>query len=202
MISHFWTYETHEKVENKLKENVKIVITKKPEREISLNMKKTVDGNILIDENVDFYIFILPYETKIITIPKDYSNKFCTERQVKFFDYLTKEGFIKPQAVQAGELYGSFETEYLVPREEERGVLESLLAVIFDFIQEEKGDGEISVEDIKNRLMNMVGRRDNETDPVKAKEVEDDRYVQVTGGVGGMRLNGLSSPSMGTYFFE
>jgi hypothetical protein len=164
-------------------------------------MKKTVDGNILIDERVDFYIFVFPYETRIVTIPKDFSNKFCTERQVKFFDYLTKNGLINPSNVQSGELYGSFETPYLVPREESEGSLDQLFEAIYDFIQEEAVDAEISIKDIKNRLMNMVGRRDNETDPEEAREVEDQMYNRGPNYLTN-KTNSLTAPSMGTYFFE
>lgn len=200
-MSHFWSFETYKLVEAKLNENIKVTIKQKPKKQITMNMKKTVDGNILIDERVDFYIFVFPYETRIVTIPKDYSNKFCTERQVKFFDYLTKNGLINPADVQAGELYGSFETAYLTPREENEGSIEKLFEAIYDFVQEEAVDAEISVRDIKNRLMNMVGRRDNETDPKKAKETEDEMYNNGPNYLSN-KINSLTSPQMGTYFFE
>lgn len=200
-MSHYWTFDTYKKIEKKLNENIKVVVKQKPAKQIVLNMKKTVDGNILIDDRVDFYIFVFPYETRIVTIPKDFSNKFCTERQVKFFDFLSKSGIINPAEVQAGELYGSFESAYLTPREEREGAIEGLLSYIYDFIQEESFDSEISVQDVKRRLMNMVGRRDNETDPVKAAEIEKKMYGQNPNYMAN-KVNSLTGPSMGTYFYE
>lgn len=200
-MSHFWTYDTYKLVESLLKENIKVVVKKKPEKKITLNIKKTVDGNLLIDDRVDFYIFVFPYENRLVTIPKDFSNKFCTERQVKFYDFLSKNGIINPAEVQGGELYGSFESAYLVPREESQGAIEGLLSYIYDFIQEEAFDSEISIQDVKRRLMNMVGRRDNETDAEEAGEREKEIYGYGT-GYSSNRLNSLTAPGMSTYFFE
>lgn len=202
-MAHFWRNSVKRRVYKYLEENVEIKISKPQDAFSRLTVKKTIGGDLLIDDDLDFYIFVLPLKKKIVTIPKEYGEKFCTEKQVAFYDYLVKNGVIMPNAVQGGDLYGSFEVVY-DDKELEGGTLNFILNIFADFIEEENQYRSIDIEDVKNRLMRMVGRDSNETDPEEVLGAEKRMY-----GFGKSRSNfGISSmvtnvnPVYGTYYFE
>ncbi|MCX8008258.1 MAG: hypothetical protein N3A54_00985 [Patescibacteria group bacterium] len=197
-----WTHSTFEKVFMKLYENLNVVVKKPQDALTRLTVKKTVEGDIMVDDDVDFYIFILPIKKKIVTIPKQYGEKFCTEKQVAFFDYLAKNGIVQPNMIQSGSLYGSFEVRYNDSAVEE-GFLNMLLNVVADFIEEENEYRVVNIEDMKNRILRLVGRRDNETDPEEAVEREKQEVRTFSNTFGMSKYsNNTWSPTLGMYYYE
>jgi len=84
----------------------------KPQIQISLNARKTVDGNILIYDHPEIDISIVPGRNKIITMPKNLLTDDVYEAQNKFLKYLRKMGVIIYDSVQGGNVYGTIEAQY------------------------------------------------------------------------------------------
>lgn len=197
-----WSHKTFKTVYTKIYENLVVTVSKPKDALTRITAKKTVDGNILVDDDVDFFIFVLPYRKKIVTIPKQYGEKFCTEKQVAFFDFLIKRGMVSPNSVQAGGLYGSFEVQYDDSKVEE-GFLNTLLNVIADFIEEENEYRVVNIEDMKKRILRLVGRRPNETDPKRAVEKEKEQMRYFSNSFGATKYNNNTwSPTLGMYYYE
>jgi len=103
---------------------------------VQLNIRKTVDGNILIFDHPDIDITILPEKKKVVAFPKVRISDKVYDIQDRFFKALFEKGVIKQDSVQGGNVYGSMEAAY--PDSEEVSVLQTLILVISKFVEEEK----------------------------------------------------------------
>ena len=79
---------------------------------ISLNARKSLDGNILIFDHDIMDIVIMPEKMKIITFPKNTMGDHVYNAQDRLFDFLGKKGVILLDSVQGGNIYGSMEAKY------------------------------------------------------------------------------------------
>tara|TARA_Y100000310_G_scaffold222387_1_gene224095 strand:- start:346 stop:906 length:561 start_codon:yes stop_codon:yes gene_type:complete len=103
---------------------------------IRLNIRKTVDGDILIFDHPDVDITILPKKRKVVVFPKVRVSDEIYDVQDRFFKALFARGAIKQDSVQGGNVYGSMEASY--PDSEEVNVLQALILAISKFVEEEK----------------------------------------------------------------
>jgi hypothetical protein len=117
---------------------------KLPPVTIRLNIKKTVDGNVLISDHPDVDIVITPKNKKIIVFPKEKISDKVYDIQDRFFKFLGRKGVILLDSIQGGNVYGSMEASY--PPSEDVSALESVLLIVFKFMQEESRYFEIDEE--------------------------------------------------------
>ena len=115
---------------------------------VQLNIRKTVDGDILIFDHPDIDITIVSKGNKIVAFPKERISDKVYGIQDRLFKALFEKGVIKQDSVQGGSVYGSMCAVY--PDSEEVDILQVLLLVISKFIKEEKKfvdfDDEIEAE--------------------------------------------------------
>ena len=103
---------------------------------VRLNIKKTVDGDILIFDHPDVDISISPENSRILVFPNERISEKSYDVQDRFFKVLFDNGIIKQNSIQGGAVYGSMEAAY--PESDEVNVLQMLILVIGKFIEEEK----------------------------------------------------------------
>ena len=103
---------------------------------VSLNMRKTLDNNLLIFDHMDIDIAIIPEKQKIVTFPKEQAKDDVYNIQDKFFKFLTRKGVIMPETIQGGNIFGSLEAQY--PLNEQVDEVQAVVLTISKFIQEEK----------------------------------------------------------------
>jgi len=103
---------------------------------VRLNIKKTVDGNLLIFDHPDVDFSIVPEKSKITVFPKERISDKVYDIQDRLFKNLFDNGVIKQDSIQGGAVYGSMEATY--PESEEVNVLETVVLVIGKFIEEER----------------------------------------------------------------
>ena len=85
--------------------------------EFELNMRKTLDGDIMIFDHADIDIMIMVQKGKIVSFAKDIMSEVVYGAQDRLFKYMAKKGLIKVYSVQGGTVYGAMEAEML-PSEE------------------------------------------------------------------------------------
>lgn len=82
---------------------------------ISLKAKKTTDGNIIIVDHPEIDIMILPAQKKVVALAKDELDDEIYETEERLFKYLSLNGCITYDTVQAGNLFMSMEASYPEP---------------------------------------------------------------------------------------
>jgi len=91
--------------------NIKINIV--PETiQVSLKVRKTLDGKIMILDHLHIDIVLDLSKKKITTFPKKQLNDEVYSSQNNYFKFLTNEGIVLPESIQVGNVFGSLEAKY------------------------------------------------------------------------------------------
>jgi rRNA maturation protein Nop10 len=109
---------------------------KKVQKSISLKIKKTLGGNLLIDDHEYMDIVIVPGKGKVMSMPKPYSEKDPYEYQRELMYSLFKGGIVEDAAPQAAAQFGVLEATY--PTEGEVDTLQALLLQISEYLEKTK----------------------------------------------------------------
>tara|TARA_Y100000593_G_scaffold91831_1_gene181693 strand:- start:1295 stop:1825 length:531 start_codon:yes stop_codon:yes gene_type:complete len=103
---------------------------------LSINARRTLDGNIMIYDHPEVDVVIDPRQRKVIIFPKDKMSDDVYDVQNRFFDILTKKGIVAPDTVQGGNVYGALEAIY--PSNDKINTLNVVLMALDKFIDEDK----------------------------------------------------------------
>ena len=76
---------------------------------LMMQVRRTLDGNVLILDHKDIDIVLMPKEKKIIAMAKDVFGPQVYEAQDRLFKFLTRKGVIRFDSVQGGNIYSSME---------------------------------------------------------------------------------------------
>jgi len=76
---------------------------------MKLDMRKGVDGSIMIFDHDDVDIVILPEQTKVVVLPKQTQTDEVYDTQNHLFKHLSKKGIIEFDSVKGGNVHGSLE---------------------------------------------------------------------------------------------
>lgn len=78
---------------------------------LKMQVRRTLDGNVLIFDHKDIDIVLMPNDKKIIAMAKDMFGPQVYEAQDRLFKFLTRKGVIKMDSVQGGNIYSSMEAK-------------------------------------------------------------------------------------------
>jgi hypothetical protein len=84
-------------------------LASKPGIKVRLDVRKTLDGNIIISDHPDIDIIIMPKSSKLMVIPKKLNSGVVYGAQDRLFNYLKDRGVIDPSSIQGGNIYASLE---------------------------------------------------------------------------------------------
>lgn len=104
---------------------------------VSLNARKTLDGNILVMDHTEVDIAVIPGKSKVVTFPKKSLNDAVYSMQERFFNYLASKGVIKRESIRSGNVYGSLEAEF-PDSSSSADAVQTVVFVISKFIEEER----------------------------------------------------------------
>ena len=104
---------------------------------LELNIRKTLDGNILIFDHADIDIVVVPKKNKVVALSKEQMSDMVYGAQHRLFEYLRKKGVIDFSSVQGGSVYGSMQAAMLVA-EDNSNVTQHVILNISKFIDEER----------------------------------------------------------------
>ncbi len=88
-----------------------------PLLQVSLNIRRGLDGRLMITDHDHIDIVMLPDKQKIISFAKQDFSDIVYETQNRLFDYLVDKGICAPESVQGGNVYGSLEAKILTLKE-------------------------------------------------------------------------------------
>ena len=80
-----------------------------PQASVKLNMRKAIEGQVMIFDHPDIDIVIDPSKRKIIAFPKEMRNDEIYHTQDALFKHLMRAGLIEYDSIKGGNVYGSFE---------------------------------------------------------------------------------------------
>jgi hypothetical protein len=115
---------------------ITISVAPKIIKTIALEVKKSLDGNLMIFDHQDIDIVILPESKKVVTFPKNEYSKHVYPTQDKLFNYLRKEGVIKYDSIKGGNIFMSMEA--MLAESEEVNSIDATLYSISKFMDGEK----------------------------------------------------------------
>ena len=76
---------------------------------VTIDVRKTLGGDLVIYDHEDVDIVISPKNKNIIAFAKDEVNDIVYDAQSRLFDYLVKKGVVKRESVQGANVYGAME---------------------------------------------------------------------------------------------
>lgn len=91
--------------------SIKITIKKKEpvKTKTTLQIRKALNGDFMINDHPDIYIVVMPEKMKIITFAKEIFDDKIYDTMDRLFKFLIKKGLIDFQSIKSGNVYGSLE---------------------------------------------------------------------------------------------
>ena len=115
---------------------INITIKQKKLIEVALNVKKSLDGNLMIFDHKDIDIVIIPEGKKVVTFPKNEYSKHVYPTQDKLFSYLRRDGVIQYDTIKGGNIFMSMEA--LIAESDEVNSIDATLYSISKFMLGER----------------------------------------------------------------
>ena len=78
---------------------------------VKLNMRRALNGNIMIFDHADIDIVLDYKNMEIVTFPKEGMSDLVYGAQDRLFKFLVKKGIVIPETVQGGNVFGSIEAK-------------------------------------------------------------------------------------------
>ena len=125
-----------------------------PQAQVELKIKKTLEGNLLINDHDHMDIVVVPSKNTVLTLPKPHAEKDIFEFQRDFMHSLFKGGLINADAAQGGSRFGIIEAKFASQGDVDP--LQSLLLQIENYIKKSQNDMQIAVdydENIEDRFV-------------------------------------------------
>tara|TARA_R110000824_G_scaffold369080_3_gene558490 strand:+ start:1660 stop:2205 length:546 start_codon:yes stop_codon:yes gene_type:complete len=133
---------------------------------INLEVRKTLDGKIMILDHLHIDI-LLDTGTKQITVfPKDVMTDEVYGFQNQYLEFLVKEGVIAPESIQGGNVFGSLQASYPESADESVNPTQIVMLSTKKFLDERSPEME-SADFIENNIEdNLVEPPEDETTPL------------------------------------
>jgi len=122
--------------------SIKIKIDPDPQSEpepiiISLEVRKTLDGKIMILDHLLIDIVLDTQQNKIVLFPKNSIDDEIYHIQDSYFNHLRNEGIILADSIVSGNVFGSLEATYPNPVDESISAAQVILLATKKFIDSE-----------------------------------------------------------------
>ena len=119
--------------------SVNVVDPTKQVYEFKLNLRRALNGDLMIFDHADVDIIILTEKKKIVAFPKDMMSDIVYGAENRLFNHLRKQGVVAYDSIQGGNVYGSLEglmLELKGPKEPES--IDYVLYQIYEWINTER----------------------------------------------------------------
>tara|TARA_R100000027_G_scaffold39817_1_gene29546 strand:+ start:973 stop:1551 length:579 start_codon:yes stop_codon:yes gene_type:complete len=90
-------------------QGVKIEVVEKDEVEGKLKLRSALNGDLMIMDHKDIDIVLKPNEKKIVAFAKETLSDLVYGAESRLLEYLRKQGILKIDSIQGGNVYGSLE---------------------------------------------------------------------------------------------
>jgi len=106
---------TPEKTEESIKIN--IVDDNRQLLEFKLNIRRALNGDLMIFDHNDIDIIVMLEKKKIVAFAKDVMSEVVYGAESRLFEHLKRKGVISFDSIQGGNVYGSLEGKILDSKE-------------------------------------------------------------------------------------
>ena len=93
--------------------NIKIVDPNRQMLEFKLDMRRALNGDLMIFDHADIDIVVMLESKKIVAFAKDLMSEVVYGAESRLFDHLKKKGIVAFDSIQGGNVYGSLEAKIL-----------------------------------------------------------------------------------------
>ena len=104
---------------------------------ISLNAKKSLNGDILIFDHDMIDLVVSPEKSKITIFPKETVSDEVYNLQSKLLERLARTGIVDPATIKSGSVFSSLEGDIQKSKVEGVSSMQAALLELYNFIQEE-----------------------------------------------------------------
>jgi len=102
---------------------------------VKLNIRKTLDNNVVIYDHPLIDIVVIPSKNKIFTIPKDNVTSDTYSAQNRFFKFLDRKGVLVRGTIRSGAIINSLESFY--PPSDKVDTLQVIILLTKRFLDKE-----------------------------------------------------------------
>ena len=92
---------------------IKIEIVEKDRIEFKLNLRSSLNGDLVILDHKDIDIVVQPTSKKVITFAKEIMSDAVYGAEARLLEYLRRQGVINYDSIQGGNVYGSLEGQIM-----------------------------------------------------------------------------------------
>ena len=109
-----------------------------PVPQISLQLRKSLDGDFMIFDHMDIDIVVMPEKKKVLALAKETYSDEVYSTQDRLFQHLSRKGVIKSDTVQGGNVYGSLQGAIIESADESVDSVQVVLYSIHGWLEGEK----------------------------------------------------------------
>jgi len=124
-------------------------LSKKGGVKVRLDIRKTIDGNLIISDHPDIDIVVVTKSKKILALAKKLNSGVVYGAQSRLFDFLQSRGVINPDSIQGGNIYASIEA--IIPDSPDLPEIKIAVLNIAKWLEQEKPSMEF-LEDYQNEV--------------------------------------------------
>jgi hypothetical protein len=117
---------------------IKIGAANEVDTKVSLEIRKTTDGDLLIFDHEDIDIVISANKGKVISFAKDIMDDKVYSTQNRLMKHLSRKGLIDQSTVRSGNIYGSIEAKILPAGQEDTNPVDLTLLSIGRWMEDER----------------------------------------------------------------
>ena len=153
-----------------------------PQATISIKVKKTLDGNLIISDHSKLDIVVIPSEGRIMAMAKPYAGDNIYEYQRDLLDSLIAGGVVSLETVQGAPMFGVLEATFNIPPEDDVDPVQVVLLEIERFVKESSAldaRAEEYDQDIEDRFTDPNTEDSTELGEIKPEEEDPYRKARV-----------------------
>lgn len=115
---------------------VEIVNSNKETIEFDMNMRKSLNGDLMIFEHNDIDIIIMTEKRKVVAFAKELMSEVVYGAESRLMEHLRKSGIIEFDSIQGGNVYGSLEGK--IHESKERDSVKSTIYQVYQWLLTER----------------------------------------------------------------
>ena len=114
---------------------IKINNSNKRTTTFEMNIRKALNGDLLIFDHSDIDIVLMVEKKKIVAFPKDLMSEVVYGAESRLMEWMRKNGVIEYDSIQGGNVYGSLEGK--IHESKERDPIKSTMYQLSEWIKSE-----------------------------------------------------------------
>ena len=115
--------------------DVSIVNNNERKTKFEMNIRKALNGDLLIFDHADIDIVLMVEKKKIVAFPKELMSEVVYGAESRLMEWMRKNGIIEYDSIQGGNVYGSLEGK--IHESKERDPIKSTVYQLSEWIKSE-----------------------------------------------------------------